>query len=225
MNTPFFATVRAIIRKDLQAEFRSRELVGTMLMFALLSILVFSFALELDRIAREEAISGVLWVTLIFASVLGLNRSMALERDNANIDALLLAPIHRSAIFAGKLIGNLIFTLAMSIVLLPVMTILYNITLLTGWLIITLLLGVFGFAVTGTLLAAMTVQTRAREALLPITLLPVALPLIMAAVRATTGIISDADVAAWQGWLAILALIDLVYLVICAFSFEFVVED
>jgi heme exporter protein B len=225
MNTPFLTTVWAIVRKDLQAESRSRELVGTMLMFALLSIIVFSFALELDRIAREEAISGVLWVTLIFASVLGLNRSMALERDNANIDALLLAPIQRSAIFAGKLIGNLIFTLAVGIVLLPLMTLLYNVSLVTGWLMITLLLGVFGFAVTGTLLAAMTVQTQAREALLPIALLPVALPLIMAAVRATTGIITDATAETWQGWLGILAVIDIVYLVICVFSFEYVVED
>ena len=111
MKTPFLRVVISIIRKDFQAELRSRELVGSMGLFALLSVLVFSFALELDRVARTESISGVLWVTIVFASILGLNRSMAMERDQGNLDALLIAPIHRAAIFVGKLVGNFVFTL------------------------------------------------------------------------------------------------------------------
>src|SRR5574338_1241472 len=126
MSTPFFQAVVAIIRKDLQAELRSRELVGSMGLFALLSVLVFSFALELDRVARSEAISGVLWVTVVFASILGLNRSLAMERDQGNLDAMLLAPIDRTAIFIGKFIGNFIFALTVGLLLLPLMTILYN---------------------------------------------------------------------------------------------------
>src|SRR5574338_1440540 len=122
MSTPFFQAVVAIIRKDLQAELRSRELVGSMGLFALLSVLIFSFALELDRVARTEAISGVLWVTLVFASILGLNRSLAMERDQGNLEALLIAPIDRTAIFIGKLVGNFLFTLIVGVVLLPLMT-------------------------------------------------------------------------------------------------------
>jgi heme exporter protein B len=124
MTTSFFTVVMAIIRKDLQAELRSRELVATMLLFSLLSVLVFSFALELDRVAEEQAVSGVLWVTIVFASLLGLNRSMAIESDNGSMDALLLAPIGRGAIFAGKLISNFIFTLAVGLLLLPLMSLL-----------------------------------------------------------------------------------------------------
>lgn len=225
MKTPFLRVMLSIIRKDLLAELRSRELIGTMLMFALLSILIFSFALELDRIARQEAISGVLWVTIVFGSILGLNRSMAMERDNGNMDAMLLAPISRAAIFAGKFLGNLLFTLVVGLLMLPVMTILYNVTLVSPGVVLVLVLGVFGFCSTGTLIAAMTVQTRAREALLPIAMLPVALPLLLSSVKVTTAILSGAAQDTWITWLQILLVIDIVYVVVCFLTFEFVIEE
>ena len=225
MRTPFFAVVSAIIRKDLQAEFRSRELVGSMGLFALLSILIFSFALELDRVARVEAISGVLWVTIVFSSILGLNRSMAMERDQGNLEGLLIAPIDRGAIFLGKLVGNFLFTLIIGVLLLPLMTILYNISLITPLLILTLLMGILGFSTIGTLLASMTVQTRAREALLPIVMMPIALPLLLLAVRATTGVINAAPIEQWGGFLQILGVLDVIFVVMCFFLFEFVVEE
>lgn len=225
MKTPFLATVFAIINKDLRAEMRSRELISVMILFALLSILIFSFALELDRIAREEAVSGVLWVTLIFASILGFNRSMAMERDQGNIDAMLLAPIDRSAIFIGKLVGNYLFTLIVGLVMLPVMTIIYNKNMLDVWVMLTTIVGIFGFSTIGTLLATMTVQTRAREALLPIAMLPVVLPFLLTAVRATTGILSDKPQSDWLIWVQLLAGISVIYLVLCVFLYGFVVEE
>jgi heme exporter protein B len=224
-KTPFLKVVLALIRKDLQAELRSRELMATMLLFALLSVLAFSFALELDRVAREEVVSGVLWVTVIFASILGLNRSMAMERENGSMDALLLTPIDRSSIYVGKLIGNYLFTGMVGFVLLPLMTVLYNINMVSLWVILTLLLGTLGICITGTLLAAMTVQTRAREALLPIVLLPVVLPILLAAVKATTGITSAAPIADWQIWIQILAIVALIYLVLCVLLFAYVIEE
>jgi len=225
MKTPFLTTVFAIINKDLRAEMRSRELVSVMVLFAFLSILIFSFALELDRVAREEAVSGVLWVTLIFSSILGFNRSMAMERDQGNIDAMLLAPVSRSAIFIGKLVGNYLFTLIVGLVMLPVMTILYNQTLVNPWVILTTVVGIFGFSTIGTLLATMTVQTRAREALLPIAMLPVVLPFLLTAVRATTGILSDTPQSDWVVWVQLLSGISLIYLVLCVFLYGFVVEE
>ena len=225
MKTPFLTTVFAIINKDLRAEVRSRELISVMILFAFLSILIFSFALELDRVAREEAVSGVLWVTLIFASILGFNRSMAMERDQGNIDAMLLAPISRSAIFIGKLVGNYLFTLIVGLVMLPIMTILYNKTLVDPWVILTTVIGIFGFSTIGTLLATMTVQTRAREALLPIAMLPVVLPFLLTAVRATTGILSDAPQSDWLVWVQLLGGISIIYLVMCLFLYGFVVEE
>ncbi len=225
MKTPFLTTVFAIITKDLRSEVRSRELISAMVLFAFLSILIFSFALELDRVAREEAVSGVLWVTLIFASILGFNRSMAMERDHGNIDAMLLAPVSRSAIFIGKLTGNYLFTLIVGLVMLPVMTILYNKTMLDGWVILTTIIGIFGFSTIGTLLATMTVQTRAREALLPIAMLPVVLPFLLTAVRATTGILGDAPQSDWMVWVQLLGGISIIYLVLCFFLYGFVVEE
>lgn len=225
MKTTFWQATLAIIRKDLRAELRTRELVNTMGLFALLSILVFSFALELDRIARQEAVSGVLWVTVIFASVLGLNRSMALERDQGSLDALLMAPISRTAIFAGKLLANFLFALVVGLVLLLLMTALYNMPLLQPWILVVLLLGIIGFSTVGTLLATMTVQTRARESLLPIVLLPVVLPVLLAAVRASTAILNNAPLEDWVSWPQILLVIDAVYLVLCFLLFEYVIES
>ncbi|MFQ3568693.1 MAG: heme exporter protein CcmB [Aggregatilineales bacterium] len=225
MKTPFLSAVLAVIRKDLQAELRSRELVSSMGLFALLSILIFSFALELDRVARIEAVSGVLWVTIVFASILGLNRSLAMERDQGNLDALLLAPIDRVAVYFGKLAGNFIFTIIVGLVLIVMMTVLYNISLLNGVLLLALLLGTLGFTTVGTLLATMTVQTRARESLLPIVMMPVALPLLLAAVRATTGILNQAPQEMWLAWLQILAVLDVIFLTLCFLLFEYVIED
>lgn len=225
MKTSFLKTVLSIVRKDLRAELRSRELLSSMALFALLSILIFSFALELDRVARQEAISGVLWVTVVFASILGLNRSLAMERDQGNLEAMLIAPIDRAAIFFGKLVGNLIFALLVAAFLLPLMSIIYNIGLIQVWLLVVLVLGILGFSTVGTLLATMTVQTRARESLLPIVMMPIALPVILGAVRATTSILNEIPVEDWVAWPQILLVVDIVYLVVCFFLFEYVIED
>lgn len=220
----FWQAALAIARKDLRAEIRSRELINTMGLFALLSVLIFSFALELDRQARQEAVSGVLWVTLVFASILGLNRSMAMEREQGSFDALLMAPIGRSAIFAGKLLANFSFTLVIGLLLLPIMAVLYNMPVLQPWIVIMLLLGIGGFSTVGTLLAAMTVQTRARESLLPIVMLPMALPVLIAAVRASTSLLNQAPVEDWIAWPQIMAVVDLIFLTLCFLLFEYVVE-
>lgn len=225
MKTPFITCAIAIISKDLRAELRARELLSVMALFALMSIMVFSFALELDKGAREEAVSGVLWVTLIFASLLGFNRSMAQERDHGNLDALLLAPVSRAAIFLGKLLGNFLFTLIVGLAMLPLMTLLYGMNLLDGWIIVTTALGIFGFATIGTLLATMTVQTRAREALLPIVMLPIALPFLLTAVRATKSLLEGARASEWQSPLGMLAAITAIYLILCLLLYEYIVEE
>jgi heme exporter protein B len=225
MNTPLFLTVLAIVQKDLRAELRSRELISSMGLFALLSVLIFSFSLELNRVAREEVVAGVLWVTVVFASVLGLNRSLAAERDGGNLDAMLLAPIRRPAIFFGKLVGNFIFALVVGLLLVLLMTILFNRPLTQPTLIAVLLLGTLGFSTVGTLLATMTVQTRARESLLPIVMMPVALPVLLPAVYATLGILGSARSDEWLTWTQMLAVIDFVYLILCYLLFEYVIED
>ncbi|MCA9902787.1 MAG: heme exporter protein CcmB [Anaerolineae bacterium] len=225
MTTPFLAAVLHIARKDVQTELRSRELVATMGLFALMSILVFSFALELDRQARVEAVSGVLYVTVVFASILGLNRSMTSEREGGGMDALLISPIPRAAILCGKLIGGALFVLFVSVALLPVMTILYNAYILQPWVLVTLFLGTIGFSIVGTILATITVQTRAREALLPLVMLPIALPVMLCAVRATTGILRGTPQEDWFVWVQLLLVIDVVYFGLSLVLYEYVVEE
>ena len=222
MMTSLSKTVLAIIRKDLRAELRSKELVSTMVLFTLLSVLVFSFALELDRTARQELVNGILWVTLVFASILGLNRSLATERELGGMDAMMIAPIPRMAIYIGKMVGNFLFVLVVGLVLLPLMTILYNITLIQIPLLVTMVLGTFGLSAIGTLLAAMTAQTRSRETLLPIAMLPVIIPLLLVVIAAASAVMGDEN--AWV-WIGVLVLVDMIYGVLGLILFEYVIED
>jgi heme exporter protein B len=223
--TPFGAAALTIFRKDLRAELRSKELLASMLLFAALCVLTFSFALELDREARQSVISGILWVTVTFSAMLGLNRSMAGERESSGLDAVLLTPIPRSALYAGKLLANWAFSVAVALALLPVMTVLYNQPLVNGWLVVAVVLGALGLTGVGTLLSAMTVHTRARDALLPIVMLPTALPALLSAVNASNRIIAGADSSQWLGWLGLLLVIDALYVLGCAGLFAYVVEE
>jgi heme exporter protein B len=161
----------------------------------------------------------------VFASILGLNRNMTSEREGGGMDALLLAPIPRTAVLIGKLVGGVLFVLIVSAAMLPVMTVLYNVNLIQPWVIIILLLGTLGFTVVGTMLATITVQTRAREALLPLLMLPVALPVLLCAVRATTGVLRDAPAADWQVWIQILAVVDVIYFALSLVLYDFIVEE
>ena len=224
MLRDFLRAALTIAARDLRAELRSRELLGLMALFALLAILVFSFALELDRPGRQDAVSGVLWVTLLFASILGHNRSVALEREHGGFDALLLAPVARGAIFAGKLLANALFTLTIALLLLPLLTVLYNLPQFPPALLLIVPPGCLGLAAIGTLLAAMTVQTRARDSLLPVLLLPVALPLLLAALRAGNAALGNLPQAELQTWLLSLLLIDAIYLAAGFLLYETVLE-
>src|SRR3990172_10975959 len=150
----YLAVVGAIVRKDLAVEWRSRQLLASMLVFALLVILIFNFALELDARARSELSSGVLWATFAFAGTLGLNHSMAIEKDGQAMDGLLLAPVDRSAIYFRKGVWKLLYMLIVALFTLPVYGVLYNVNLFNGGLFLVILLGAWGYSATGTLLAA-----------------------------------------------------------------------
>ncbi|MCZ7546889.1 MAG: heme exporter protein CcmB [Anaerolineae bacterium] len=223
--TPFFKAVAAIAWKDLRAELRSREMVSAMLLFAVLAVVTFSLALSLNRQARQDAIAGVLWVTLAFAGTLGFNRSLAQEKDRGSLDALLLAPVDRSTLFFGKMIGNVLFMLAVGVVLVPLLTVLFGVSLFAPALWAIMTLGIVGFAAVGTLLASITVHARGREMLLPIVLLPVALPLIIAAVNGSRGVIAGEMVERWLSWPFVLLAYDLVFMAAAYMLFDFVVEE
>lgn len=218
-------SLTAIIWKDLAAELRSRELLSAMLVFALLVILIFNFALELDAQARATVTAGVLWVTFAFAGTIGLNRSMAIEKDRGCLDGLLLAPVDRSAIYFGKVIGNLIFMLVVEAIILPVYSLLYNVNLFVPGLILVILLGSIGYVAVGTLLASMAVQTRTRDVLLPILLFPLFIPVMIAAVKASTGYLQGLDVVDIRPWINLLSVYDVIFISIAFMVFDYVVEE
>jgi heme exporter protein B len=224
-STAYMSAIWAVVWKDLAAELRSRELLSAMLVFALLVILIFNFALELDARTRYSVTAGVLWVTFAFAGTLGLNRSMAMEKDRGCLDGLLLAPVDRSAIYFGKVVGNLIFMLLVEGFVLPVYSLLYNINLFIPGLIGVILLGSLGYVVVGTLLASMAVQTRTRDVLLPILLFPVVIPVFIAAVKASAGCLQGLDMAEIWPWLNLLIVYDLLFTAVAFMVFDYVVEE
>ena len=225
MMAAYFRATLAIIRKDLAAEMRSRELISAMLVFSLLVVLIFNFALELDRAARENVGAGVLWVTFIFAGTLGLNRAFATEKDRGSLDGLLLAPVDRTVIFFGKLVGTLVFMLIVEAIVIPVFSILYGISLFQPMLLVVVLLGTLGYAAVGTLLAAMAVQTRTRDVMLPILLFPVAVPVVIASVKASVGILTAADWSDIALWFNMLIVYDVIFLAVAYMVFDYVVEE
>jgi heme exporter protein B len=223
--TAFGRAVGAVVWKDLAAELRSRELVGGMLVFALLVILIFNFALELDVRTRSTITAGVLWVTFAFAGTIGLNRSMAMEKDRGCLDGLLLAPVDRVAIYFGKVLANLAFLGIVVAVVLPVYSVLYNVNLFVPGLLGVIVLGSIGYVAVGTLLAAMAVQARTRDVLLPILLFPVVLPALIAAVRASTVILQGLPLEEVAVWIRLLIVYDVVFLVVAWWVFDYVVEE
>ncbi len=221
----FFSAMSAVIWKDLAAELRSRELLSSMLVFALLVILIFNFALELDALTRANVTSGVLWVTFAFAGTLGLNRSMAVEKDRGCLDGLLLAPVDRTAIYFGKVLANLVFMLVVAAIVLPMYSLLYTQNLFIPGLLLVVLLGSIGYVAIGTLLASMAVQARTRDILLPILLFPVVIPLLVAAVKASAGFLQARSPADILPWINLLIVYDIIFIAVAFMVFEFVVEE
>ncbi|NLG72395.1 MAG: ABC transporter permease [Chloroflexi bacterium] len=221
----YMRALSAVVWKDLAAELRSRELFSAMMVFALLVILIFNFALELDAATRSSVTSGVLWVTFAFAGTLGLNRSMAIEKDRGCLDGLLLAPVDRSAIYFGKVIGNLIFMFIVEVIILPVYSVLYNTNLFNPGLLLVILLGSIGYVVVGTLLSTMAVQARTRDILLPILLFPVMIPIFIASVKASSGFLDGLEMEMISPWLNLLLVYDVIFTAVAFMLFDYIVEE
>ncbi|MFN2108173.1 MAG: heme ABC exporter ATP-binding protein CcmA [Anaerolineae bacterium] len=221
----FFRQVWAIVAKDIAAELHTREIFSAMFVFAVLALLIFSFALDLRGSLAQAAAPGVLWATIAFAGTLGLSRSMAREQQTGGIEGLLLAPVDRAALFFGKALGNLALMLAVEVVLVPLAMVMFDVAFLRGGVLLTLLLGTVAYAAVGTLLAAIAVNTRAREVMLPILLLPLLTPLLIAAVKATSALIEGATWAEIGGWGQILVVYNLLIIAVSLLTFGYVVEE
>jgi len=220
-----------IAAKDLKAEFRTKQMFNSMLIFSLIVLVVFSISFGDflgDSSKVEKLAPGVLWVAFTFAGILGLSRTFVMESENGCLEALKLCPVDRSAIYTGKVFSNLVIVFLMEIVTLPFFVVLFNYSLDSGTLLLlglVLLLGTLGFIVVGTLLSALTLSTRTRELLLPVLLLPVLLPVLIPGVEATAGVLAGNGLSGISSELRLLAVYDLIFFAVSHLVFEYAISD
>ncbi len=221
--------------KDLKAEFRTKQMLNSMMIFALLVIVIFSFAFGneasvfiqvLGKKVVDLLAPGMLWIAFTFAGMLGLSRSFAGEKEEGCLEGLKLCPIERSEIYNGKVLSNAALMFLMELATIPIFVVLfsYDIKNIPG-LIAVVILGTLGFIIVGTLLSALAVNTRMRELLLPVILFPVLIPVILSAVTATGKMLVADDIADMAGELQILAVYDIIFFVVAQLVFEYTIED
>jgi heme exporter protein B len=217
----------AILAKDLRAELRTLQSVPAMALFAVTAFVIFRFALDRTSLSGDLA-AGVLLTTLLFAAVLGINRLFVAEREEGGFDAIRLAPIDRSVLFAAKVTALIVYLLALELVAVPIFALFFlDEAAGLGPLVLILLLTDLGLAVTGTLISSMAVNSRARDLLVPLVLLPLAVPLMIAATGATEHllVLGGPSYDRFGTWLMVLGLYDLIFGLVGYAVFDFLLED
>ncbi len=222
------APVLAILRKDLRTELRTRQSVPAMSLLSTTTFVVFHFGLDRSSVEGELA-AGVLWVTLLFAAMLGINRLFVAEQEEGGFDGFLLAPIDRSAMLLAKVVALLIYLVALELVALPAFALLLlgpAPTQALPELLAIIALADVGIAVVGTLVAALAVRARARELLVPLLALPLLLPVLIGAAEASAPLFLDAGAEPVKAqWYLVLGLYDMVFALLAYAVFDFLVED
>jgi len=227
--------ILALLKKDMIAELRTKEMLTSMFLFALLAMVIFNYALGSTvktgaQLDLTGIAGGLAWVIFLFMSLLGLNRSFVHEKDEGCLDGLLLAPVDRSLIYIAKMLGNLVFLLVVEAITLPVFAIFFvteNFLPRLGFVLISLVLGTLGISSVGTLLATISINTKARDLMLPILFLPLIVPVVIAAVQATGGAIAgspDAMKNVWT-WLGMLVLYDIVFMLAAYGLYDYVIGE
>ncbi|MAE80221.1 uncharacterized protein METZ01_LOCUS195732 [marine metagenome] len=219
------AVIWAIGRKDLLLETRNKDIIVAVSAFALLVLMVFTFAIDINQVNAKLTGPGILWASIAFAGVTGLNRAFALELEGNTLEALMLAPISRDLIYVGKMFGNFLFLTASQIIVVPIFAVLFNLAVLRWEMLVISLLTTIGFSAIGTLFAAMSMRVRAREVMLPLLFLPVVTPLIMAAVESTSHVVNDGSWPEIAQWIQLALAFDIAFIVISAFIFQQILED
>jgi heme exporter protein B len=215
-----------MVWKDVLTERRSKESLNALVFFSLLLLFVFQFALGPERARVEAALPGLLWLSFILSGLLAFGRTFQVERENDCWEGLVLTPGDKSAIYLGKLAGNVLVMIVVEVVLVALFAVFFAIDFLPflPGLAAVLALGTLGLASVGTLFGAVTAQMRARELLFPVLLLPAVVPVLLASVSATQTVLAGEPLAEAAAWLKLLAAADLVYLVVGVLTFEFVLE-
>jgi heme exporter protein B len=219
--------VLAIAAKDIRAEMRSRSALISALVFAAMVLVLFNFGRDPTALPASAIAPGVLWVTFALAAMLAMNRGFTIERENAALDGLLLAPVPREALFLGKLLANLVFVGVVELITLPLFTLFFNVSLaaVAPGIVAVTALATVGFVAVGTIFSAMAVRTRFAELMLPVLLLPFMVPPLIAAVQVTSRLLAARPLSELWGWLRLLALYDIVFVTLCTLAFSAVVDE
>lgn len=224
----FFSVIWAVIEKDLRVELRTRESLLVMLVFALLVLTLFSFAFGPGLGGGEAPIqAGILWVAFLFSSVIGMSRSMGIERESNGFSAMRLTPADPSALFFGKMISIFILIAVMEVVGFMALAVFYRAKVWEnlGVLALVAFAATIGISAVGTLFAAMTARTRIRDVLLPVVLFPLLVPVLIAAVKATVAALDGAGWADMGDWIKMLGAYDLIFIAASAVTFEYILEE
>jgi heme exporter protein B len=226
-SAPLLAASWAIARKDLAIEFRTRTAFFSALVFALLGLSIFFFAWDPSAVAAVDLAPGVLWVIFTFSGLLGLQRSFGVEHVDRALDAILVSPIDREALFLGKAVANLCFVAGIQLVAIPAVAIFYNLPLSRALPVLfgVAVLAAIGLVAVGTLFSAMTVNTRLAELLLPMLSLPFFVPVVIAAAQSTTRLLVGRPLAEVWPSLKILIAFDIVFLTACTLAFPYTLEE
>ena len=216
----------AVAWKDVLVERRSKETVNAVIFFSVLLLFVFEFTLGADRDRLAAVLPGLLWLGVLLAGLLGLGRSFLLERENDCWEALLLTPGDKSAVYVGKLAGNLLLMALVEAVVLTLFTLFMNVDILRAMpgLLLILALGTLGIAAVGTLFGAMTAHVRARELLFPVLLLPVLVPVLLAIVKSTEALLAGEGLGTVSHWVKLLMAADVIYVVAGLLTFDVLLE-
>lgn len=223
----FWSHTAAILMKDLLTEYRTKDVLTSMLLFGLLVILMFNFAFEPDSEEIRKFGPGLLWMTFIFAGLLGMNRSFSGEKENDALEGLMLSPVNWSSIYLGKMLANLLFLLLAEAILLCLFSLLFNYGIWPriGWMAAITFLGTLGFASVGTLLAAVSANTRMSEVMLPVLLVPLVLPVILSVVLATAANFAQPpEEPVMLFWMQVLAAYDVIFVTLPLMTFDYVLE-
>ena len=236
----FVAKTTLLIRKDLLVEARARDTLPPMLAFCLTVALLLAFSIPgntvmqdaveipIGTVALADVIAGFLWITILFAGLIGFARTFEVERADGALDALLLVPLDRSGLFAAKAVSNLVYIAVVQVFLVPVFALFFSLSLGADWLVLVLVIALvdIGFVAIGTLFASLAAQTRSRELILPVLALPGLVPIFIAAVELTSDLFlgGGLETVAARGWFGILLLFDLVFVTVGALAFEFAID-
>lgn len=226
-RSPFLASVWAIVWKDLQIEKHTRQIISVMAMFSLVTVIMFNFALETNLAAARDVATGLLWATILLAGTLGLNRTLAIERENQTMEAILMAPVPRSAIYLGKVISTTLFVLVLEAIMVFMFIIFFDKPFWRPMVLLVLFLGTIGYMAAGVLVTSMTIQTRTREVLLPVLLLPLSLPLVLPAAMTVAAYMfpQTPELSEVQSPLSLVLIYDLLMLTAGFLTYHYVVES